>query len=169
MTPERPAAPRSAPARRRQLVVSWAAAGVVVVVALAVGLANDAPPTAAERVQQLTREFACPTCDGQAVAESDALVSREIRAEIARRVQVGQPDDEIRGALAAAYGEEFLLTPSAGGASSLVWVLPVVALVVGLAVVVAVVVRSRPRPVDVSDADRRLVEQALQSRHPDPT
>jgi len=169
MSPERVAAPRAAPARRRTMLVSWAAVGLVVVVALVVGLSNDSPPTASERVQQLSRQFACPTCDGQAVAESDALVSREIRAEIARRVQVGQPDDEIRGALAAAYGEEFLLTPAAGGASSLVWILPVVALVAGLAVVGAVVVRSRPRLVDVSDDDRHLVEQARQGRPADPS
>lgn len=152
---------------RRPLLVSWAAVAVVVVVALVVGLSNDPPPTAAERVQQLSQEFACPTCDGQAVAGSDALVSREIRAEIARRVQAGQPDEEIRGALAAAYGEEFLLTPSATGAGSLVWVLPVVALVAGLAVVGAVIVRSRPRPVEVSAADRELVERARRGTTPD--
>jgi cytochrome c-type biogenesis protein CcmH/NrfF len=150
---------------RRRLTLSWALVGLVVLVAFAAGSANTDPPTPAERVQRLAGEFACPTCDGQAVRDSDALVSQEIRAEIARRVEVGETDEQVRAALAAAYGAEFLLTPAATGAASLVWVLPVAVFLGGLAAVGAVVVRGRPRSIEVSAADRDLVDRA---RHGDP-
>jgi len=151
---------------RGRLVLSWSLVGLVVVVALAVASLATEPPTPAERVQRLAGEFACPTCDGQAVRDSDALVSQEIRADIARRVELGETDEQVRAALAAAYGSEFLLTPSATGAASLVWVLPVVVFLGGLAAVAVSVGRGRPRAVSVSADDRALVERA---RRTDPS
>ncbi|MBK5222726.1 MAG: cytochrome c-type biogenesis protein CcmH [Acidimicrobiia bacterium] len=150
--------------RRRQLALSWAAVAVVVVAALAVGTFAADDPTPAERVRSLSSQFACPKCVGQSVQESDAGIAVEIRAEIVRRVQVGQGDGEILGFLESKYPGN-LLTPSASGTASLVWALPVAGAVLALAGLAYAFVRWRPRDdVEVDAADRDLVDDALRSR-----
>ena len=73
----------------------------------------------------------CPTCRSQSVADSEAPSAKAIRAEIARRLEAGESEDEIRDYLVSRFGEEILLTPSSSGVTGLVWVLPVVAVALG--------------------------------------
>jgi cytochrome c-type biogenesis protein CcmH/NrfF len=145
---------------RRWLAVSWGVLGLVVAFALVIGSVGQPPPTPAERVRSLSGQFACPQCAGQSVLHSDVGISVEIRAEITRRVEQGQNDDQILSALVGAYGREYLLTPSASGAASLAWIIPVFAGVVALAGLVVAFWRWRPSPTEVTDDERALVEQA---------
>jgi cytochrome c-type biogenesis protein CcmH len=97
------------------------------------------------------------------VAESDIAIAREIRGEIARDVDDGRTDDEIRAAIADSYGDEYLLEPSASGIVGLVWVIPVVVGLAAIGGLAFVLWRGRVKPdesVEVSEADRDLVEAA---------
>jgi cytochrome c-type biogenesis protein CcmH len=146
---------------RVPLWLPWSVMAAVVVVALAVGsVGTGEPPTNAERVQALTQQIKCPQCAGQSVAESDVSVSREIRRDIAQRVEEGQTDDEIRAYYASdtVYGPDAILSPPTSGVGGLVWALPVL-LLVAAAVVLAVVFRRwsvHGRP-GATDDDRALV------------
>lgn len=142
---------------------SWLLIGALVAVSLMRAAVSDAPPrTAEERVHDIAATIKCPTCRSQSVASSESAAARAIRAEIARRVADGEGADEIRAAVAATYGDEVLLTPSRSGVEGIVWVLPVIALVLGLAGVSAAFARWRRAPtVSASDEDRALVEEAL--------
>lgn len=155
--------------RRPLLVASWAALVVVVLAALAIGTFSTGEATPSERAFDLSGRFACPRCDGQAVRDSNAGVAVEIRSEINRRVQAGESDDQILRALSDAYGEQNLLVPSAEGAASLVWAAPVVLGILAFAGLAYAFSRWTPRAdVEVDDADRRLVEDALRRRHDAP-
>lgn len=111
--------------RGARLWVSWAALAVVLTGALAVAASDvGAPMTAAERSYALARRIRCPQCDGQSVAESDVVVSREIRRDIAARVTQGQSDAEILDAYVQSYGRDVLLEPPTTGVSAVVWWLP---------------------------------------------
>ncbi|MGY6501307.1 MAG: cytochrome c-type biogenesis protein [Acidimicrobiales bacterium] len=148
--------------RRRLLTLSWGLLAVVVVVTLAVSVVGSEPPTPAQRVRIISSQFACPQCDGQSVANSDAAIANQIEIVIAERVEAGQSDDQILSFLVNAYGRQYLLNPSASGAASLVWVLPVVAVVVAFGALGYAFWRWRPSDApEVSDADRALVEQAM--------
>lgn len=117
---------------RRRL--SWLLAGVVGVAALAVGTLGDGPARATEdRVNDIAATIRCPQCRSQSAGDSDAATARAVRAEIAERVEAGDSADEIRAYFASRYGAQILLTPPADGIGSLVWVLPVAALVAGAA------------------------------------
>ena len=154
--------------RRGALSLSWGLIGLVVVAALAFGSLGGSEPTAAERVRHLSGQFACPTCAGQSVLHSDAGLSTEIRAEIARRVEDGQSDDAILAALVESYGRDYLLTPSASGAASLAWALPVFLAV--LAVAGLGLAFWRWRPVgggQVTEDEREAVERALRNESDD--
>lgn len=129
---------------------------------LVAGSVDDTPPSNSDRVFALTRTIQCPVCDGQPVAESESVIAREIRRDIAARVDAGETDDEIRAYYAATQGEDVLLTPSSEGVTGLVWILPVVGLVCALAGLVVVFRRWRARPVAHATAeDRALVARAL--------
>jgi cytochrome c-type biogenesis protein CcmH len=137
----------------------------VLLVALVIGtLRSSAPETNADRVMAIARTLKCPVCDGESVAESNADASLQIRADIAKRLDQGQTADQIRAYYASPdrYGPGVLLTPSSTGVSSLVWIIPVIALVISTAVLVALFRRWQVRgDVHATDADRELVGVAL--------
>ncbi len=92
--------------------------------------------TAAERVDRITSELRCVTCQGLSVKDSPAASARQMRDLVVQRVAEGRTDDEIRGEFRASYGDWVLLEPPASSWTGLIWLVPVVALVAGLAVVV---------------------------------
>ncbi len=144
---------------------SWLAIAALVLVALVRAGTSEGPPrTEAERVQDIAATLKCPTCRSQSVAGSDSAAARAIRTEITRRVEDGQSTEEIRGAIAATY-DDVQLIPGRSGVEGLVWILPVVALVLGLAGVGAAFARWRRSPLThASEADRALVDRALSDR-----
>jgi cytochrome c-type biogenesis protein CcmH len=115
----------------RRLV--WALLAVVVAGALWYGTTDRDERTASERADDIAADLRCPFCRSESVRDSQADVAQNMRAEIARRIADGESDDEIVDALVASYGETIVMTPSGSGTASLVWVLPVAALVGGLA------------------------------------
>ena len=117
---------------RRSL--SYAAMAIAVVVALAVGTVDRGEArNAEERMRDIAGTIRCPACRSQSAADSDAPTAQAVRVEISERIDEGQSDDEIRDYFASTYGEEILLTPPSSGVGSLVWVIPVVAIVAGAA------------------------------------
>lgn len=142
--------------------VSWVLVAIVAVTALAFGSVDQGgAQTNAERVYNLARTVQCPQCHGQSVAESDVGIAREIRADMARRVDAGETDDAIRQVYADRYGEWVLLTPSSSGFAGLVWVIPVIGGFVGLGVLVlAFLTWRRAEPIPATAADQAVVDAA---------
>jgi cytochrome c-type biogenesis protein CcmH len=149
----------STPRRR----IGWIALAAVVVLTLGYGLTDrSGPSTPDARAHRLAESIQCPTCDGQAVADSDATASRYIRSLIEDRIADGATDDQIRDELADSYGESILLTPERSGVAGLVWVLPVAVLVAALVGIGFAFRRWRGRSVvTATPADRALVTRAL--------
>ena len=141
---------------------SWLVMGLVLVGALVVGLQpDDEARTPEERVFEVASGYKCPTCRSQSVADSEAPSAKAIKAEIARRLEAGESEQEIRDYLVAQFGEEVVLTPSSSGVTGLVWIIPVVAVALGAAGLALAFRRWQRRPsVTVSDADRERVAAA---------
>ena len=140
----------------------WAAMAIVLVGSLAIGATDDdGPRTPAARADALAAELRCPTCRSQSALDSDAEVSRGMRAEIRERIGAGETDGEIRAYFVSKFGKDILLRPEGDGLSALVWILPVVALGCAVAGLVVAFRRWRPVATSVTDEDRRLVEEAL--------
>jgi cytochrome c-type biogenesis protein CcmH len=106
-------------------------AGALAALALAVAapaFASEAPPTLAD----LEDEIMCPVC-GTTLDQSDAAIARQMKAFITRRIEAGDTKREIRAALVDEFGERVLASPPKRGFNLLAWVLPLVALGVGVA------------------------------------
>ena len=97
--------------------------------------------TAQERVDRITSELRCVTCQGLSVKDSLAPSARQMRDIVAQRVAEGRTDDEIRAEFRASYGDWVFLSPSATSWAGLIWLVPLVALLAGLSVALA---RMRP-------------------------
>ena len=125
----------------------WLLLVAVAAVALSVGVSRDGGrPSLDAQVQHLSSQVRCPVCHGETVAQSEAAPSVEIRNEIRADLQKGEPDNQILASIVASYGPGILEKPQAKGISTLVWVLPVVAFVVGAAGLLWLFVRWRSRP-----------------------
>ena len=140
----------------------WALAVVVIATALSVGVfGSRSPRSDAERVQAIAKQVACPTCQGQSAAESNAPAAENIRNEIARLVDAGRPDNEVLERIATQF-EGSSLRPSSSGATGLIWVIPVVVGVLAGAGLVVVFRRwSAAERLTPTDEDRELVARYL--------
>lgn len=91
-----------------------------------------------DRVREIAKGLRCPVCSGETVADSNAPLSVQMRGIIREKLVAGESPDQIRAYFVTRYGPEILLTPQASGFTLGVWIMPIVALVVGLLVVLAV-------------------------------
>lgn len=147
--------------------LSWVLAAIVALSALAIGVVDSKPPPSqAEQVQEIARTIRCPQCLGQSVAESDVVVARQIRADIARRVGEGQSTAEIQQAYIDQFDDpSIVLTPPADGLNAAVWIVPLVGAVlaaVALGFALARWQREAAPGQSVSDEDREIVQRAVE-------
>ena len=102
--------------------------------ALAVGvpaaLASEQHPT----LNELEGQLMCPTCQTP-LDQSDSAAANRIRAYIVKRIQAGDTRSEIMDRLVAQFGPGIRSTPPKSGFGLLAWVLPLVALFGGAAVI----------------------------------
>lgn len=142
----------------------WILMLIVVGLLLAVGAGRDSGShTQQERVDEISKRLACPTCQGESVYVSRASAAESLRNEIARQVGSGErSDDQIVAYVEQRFGGQVLLVPRSTGIDALVWALPVAALICALVGLVMAFRRWKVSSVaEVSDADRELVNRAL--------
>ena len=110
---------------------------VLALVAVAAAVALSARPhaeTPAERVDRIASELRCVVCQGLSVKDSPSESARQMRDLVTQRVAEGKTDDQIRDEFRASYGDWVVLSPPLASWSGLVWIVPLLALVAGLAV-----------------------------------
>jgi cytochrome c-type biogenesis protein CcmH len=125
------------------LAVAAAVALAVGAVIVAAAGGPDQPRTREQQVQAIAAELRCPVCQNLSVADSPSETARLIRADIGRRLRLGQDPEEVRAAFVARYGEWIDLSPDSGGLGVVVWAAPAAALVVG-GIVAILFLRRRP-------------------------
>lgn len=92
-------------------------------------------PPAGQELEALTSEVAaqlrCPVCRQLSVQDSEAELSREMKAVIRDRLAAGDTPEEVKAYFVRKYGQWILLAPPKRGFTLLVWVLPLAALLGG--------------------------------------
>lgn len=120
-----------------------------------------------ERFQTLIKELRCPKCQNQNIADSDAPIATDMRDEVYRMVSEGASNDEVVGALVDRFGEFVLYKPPFDARTMLLWLLPLIVVIIGVAVVATIVVRSRRYPekgTELSEEQRRQAEDILRGQ-----
>ncbi|HEX5727448.1 MAG TPA: cytochrome c-type biogenesis protein CcmH, partial [Longimicrobiaceae bacterium] len=106
-----------------------------------------ASPEIEAQVHRLAAELRCPVCQGLSLEDSPTELSQQMKDVIRRQLEAGKSPEEVKAYFVARYGEWILLQPKARGFNLLVYLLPLLALLAGGAVVALNVRRwTRPAP-----------------------
>jgi cytochrome c-type biogenesis protein CcmH len=136
------------------------------------GLALTAPPVLAvqpdevladpaleARARAISRDLRCPVCQGEAIDDSNAPISRDLRLLVRERLVAGDNDTEVVDYIVARYGEFVLFNPRASGSGLILWLAGPAMLLAGGALAFAVTRRRAKPEADLSEDERaRLAE-----------
>jgi len=115
-------------------------------------------PALDRRTEELTSVMRCPVCQGLSIADSGTMIALAMKEEVRQFLAKGYTDDQILLYFEASYGEFVRLEPKAQGFNLVVWIAPVGALLVGLALVIHRL-RSKPRTTAVADSGEADLEE----------
>lgn len=96
------------------------------------------------RVQRLGKQLRCPVCQGTSIADSPSSIARAQLDKVRELVAEGKTDDEIYDYFVARYGDFALLSPRKAGATGLLWILPLILLIMGVAFIALQVKKKKP-------------------------
>ena len=109
-------------------------------------------PAEEARFHALAAELRCVMCQNQSLADSNAQIAYDLRAEVLQLMREGRTDAQIKQFLVQRYGEFVLYRPQVESGTWLLWFGPALLVLVG-GVVVARIVRRRARtPVAADDS-----------------
>ncbi|MEK7701787.1 MAG: cytochrome c-type biogenesis protein [candidate division NC10 bacterium] len=96
---------------------------------------QPARPVSEQVVYDVAAQLRCVVCQNLSVADSPSEMANQMRAIVRERLQAGESPAEVIQYFVDRYGEWILLSPRRSGFNWLVWLGPVVAVAVGLAIV----------------------------------
>lgn len=122
-------------------------------------------------VNRVAKQLYCPVCPNTPLDVCETKACEDWRAQIRDQLSEGWTDQQIIDYFVAQYGERVLAEPQRKGFTSLVWFLPLIAVLVGLGVVYEIlknwrkqkpaVEAARPTP-EIPEAVLRRIERELQ-------
>jgi cytochrome c-type biogenesis protein CcmH len=137
-------------------------AALMLVLATAAGAAIEELEFTSEeqqaRYENLIYELRCPKCLSGNLADSDAPIAADLRAEIYDQLQEGRSDEEIKEFMTVRYGDFILYRPRLNTGTALLWFGPLALLLAGFFIVRRMLAASRGS-VDVAlspDEERQL-------------
>ncbi len=146
--------------RARLLTVLFAAALPTVLAACA----SDPPPSLEEQAQSIDRTLICPVCPGETIDQAQVELAKQMRAVVREKLAEGMTRGEVLQFFVDRYGESVLAAPPKEGFNLIAWVVPIVAVLLGV-VAVALVVRamrtSAPPPARAESGTEEGLEEYL--------
>ena len=137
-------------------------AGLVLTASPALAVQPDevlADPALEARARAISRDLRCPVCQGEAIDDSNAPISRDLRLLVRERLVAGDNDTEVVDYIVARYGEFVLFNPRASGSGLILWLAGPAMLLAGGALAFAVTRRRAKPEADLSEDERaRLAE-----------
>ena len=91
------------------------------------------------RTTAVASTLRCPVCQGESIQDSPSQLAQQMRAVVRERLRSGESPEQIKAYFVGRYGEWILLEPKMTGLNILLYVLPVVLVLGGLALVVTLV------------------------------
>ena len=93
------------------------------------------------RTSAVASGLRCPVCQGLSIQESPSELSQQMRDIVKDQLRAGKSPDEVNAYFVSRYGEWILLEPKARGFNVVVYALPVLLVLGGMAVITVVVRR----------------------------
>jgi cytochrome c-type biogenesis protein CcmH len=100
------------------------------------------------RFRALTTQLRCVMCQNQSLADSNAPIAQDLRAEVLRLMRDGKSDDEIKQYLVERYTEFVLYKPKVEPTTWLLWFGPALVILAGAGVIAGIVRRKAKQAPD---------------------
>ena len=95
------------------------------------------------RYHALIAELRCLVCQNQTIAESNAPLAHDLRAQVAEMIAAGRSDEEILDYMTARYGDFVRYRPPLRGYTLLLWASPLLMVLIGAALLWGIARRRR--------------------------
>ena len=92
-------------------------------------------PALERRTHEVGSLLRCPVCQGMSIADSPAEMAINMKGQVRELLSRGYTEEQILEYFELSYGQFVLLKPKFEGVTGMVWVLPVLALILGVVVV----------------------------------
>ena len=94
------------------------------------------------KTQEVASLLRCPVCQGMSVADSPSEMAVNMKHQVGALVARGYTREQILAYFERSYGQFVLLKPKFQGVNTLVWILPILAIAIGVVIVLRVISRS---------------------------
>ena len=131
------------------LMIFWSAQSLAVIETY-----EFSTPDLELRYKALSQELRCPKCQNQNIADSNAPISRDLRAIVHEQLEAGATNEEIIDFLVDRYGEFVRYRPGMDSNTLWLWSAPLILLVMAVAVVLTQIRKDRDRQTISSNAER---------------
>lgn len=99
------------------------------------------------RFHELNKILRCPKCQNQNLADSNSLISQDLRREVKRLLEEGRNDEQIMEYMVMRYGSFVLYKPKLDKVTYFLWYGPIGFGLFGLVLLVYVVMKQKKRRV----------------------
>ncbi|GBR05587.1 cytochrome c-type biogenesis protein CycL [Acetobacter oeni LMG 21952] len=140
------------------LFVAACAAGPVVAFAVDDPSEMLPDPKQEARAEAIGAQLRCLVCQNESIEDSSAGLARDLRKVVREHVASGESNRQVIDWMVARYGNFIRLSPPVTAATLLLWGMPVLALLIGLAAAF-LVFRRRPQVAPLSDAERVRLDE----------
>jgi cytochrome c-type biogenesis protein CcmH len=90
-----------------------------------------------KRYQKLAKELRCPRCSNESIADSDALVTADLRLLIIKMIKDKSSDEQIKQYLVSRYGDYIIYKPRLQQNTFLLWFGPLIFFLIGIGILIA--------------------------------
>ncbi|WP_367159454.1 cytochrome c-type biogenesis protein [Kozakia baliensis] len=111
-----------------------------------------------QRAEAIGAQLRCLVCQNESIEDSSADLARDLRHVVREHVAKGESDRQIMAWMTARYGEFVRLKPRLSVGTVMLWAMPVLALLAGLAAA-ATMLRRRHEAPPLSEEERRRVAE----------
>jgi len=125
-----------------------------------------------DQVNAVAKKLNCPVCENVPLDVCETQACSQWRDLIRQKLSTGETSQQIINYFQATYGDRVLQEPPRQGFTGLVWILPIVGLIAGVAILVVVLRRMTAQPSAVpvetpavsesEDEYRRRLERELE-------
>lgn len=133
--------------------------------------AQTPAPVTDDEVNRVAKGMYCPVCENIPLDVCPTEACRQWRLTIREKLELGWTEAQIEDYFVAQYGERVLASPPFAGLTSLVWILPPLAVLVGgfllwrfLRASVAAPAPAPPNPTPPADDYAAQLERELEKR-----
>jgi len=121
-------------------------------------------------VNRIAKQLYCPVCPNTPLDVCETQACQDWRAQIRDQLAQGWTDQQIIDYFVAQFGERVLAEPQRKGFTSLVWLLPVIAVLLGIAIVYEIlknwraqvpILESSPSLPQIPDEILKMIEREI--------